>query len=115
MQKVMARVAKAKAKITEITIIEFLDSELENRTIIDVRESHEHITSNIANSINIPRGIIEFEINKHCEEVGPDVEIVLYCKTGGRSALAAESLQELGYSKVVSLAGGFEAWDKHHQ
>ena len=113
MNSTMQRVAQAKAKITEISIIELTGGDMDNHTIIDVREHHEHDSGNIENSIHVPRGLIEFEIMKHCENLGTETELVLYCKTGGRSALATESLQELGYSKVVSLAGGYEAWNKH--
>ena len=114
MKRAMQRVAQAKAKITEITIIELTGGDMDNHTIIDVREHHEHDAGNINDSIHVPRGLLEFQIMKHCEKQGTETELVLYCKTGGRSALATESLQELGYSKVVSLAGGYDAWNKHH-
>jgi len=111
----MQRVAEAKAKITEITITEFTDTDFTKHTVIDVREPHEHSESKIGDAVNIPRGLIEFEIMKHCETHGADTEMVLYCKTGGRSALAAEALQDLGFSKVMSLAGGIEEWNKHNK
>jgi rhodanese-related sulfurtransferase len=114
MNRAMQRVAEAKSKITEVSITDLTGGNLDNHTIVDVREQHEHDAGNIDNSIHVPRGLIEFEIMKHCKNLGTDEKLVLYCKTGGRSALATESLQELGYSNVVSLAGGYEAWHKHH-
>ena len=111
MKTPLERVAEAKAKIVEISISQFNCDDMSNCTIIDVREPHEHEDCKIENCINIPRGVLEFEVLKHCEADGLETKIILYCKTGGRSALAAESLLDLGFSKVFSLEGGIEAWN----
>lgn len=71
-------------------------------TFIDVREPAEVAQSAVANSINIPRGILEMNISKHC----PDAETTIYihCASGGRAALAAEQLQRIGYQKVYAIS-----------
>lgn len=110
MKTPMQLIAEAKAKIKEVSTSDFMKGEFKDHLIIDVREPQEHLTGNINQSVNIPRGLIEFEVAKHCGAHGLETPIVLYCKSGGRSALAATSLLELGYLNVVSLAGGFDAW-----
>jgi rhodanese-related sulfurtransferase len=110
MKAPMERVADAKARINEISIEQFNGDAFNNHLVIDVREPQEHKDCKIHNCINIPRGVLEFQILQHCEKNGTDTEIVLYCKSGGRSALATEALLDLGFSNVVSLAGGIDAW-----
>src|SRR5687767_2632950 len=74
---------------------------------IDVREPNEWNLGHIPGAIHIPRGILESNI----EAVAPrDRRIVLYCASGNRTALAADALQQMGYSNVASLAGGFRGW-----
>ncbi len=76
--------------------------------IIDVRERDEFVEGHIEGSEFIPRGLLDLKI----ENTVPDKDrpIVLYCAGGTRSALAAKTLNELGYSDVKSMAGGFSAW-----
>ena len=78
--------------------------------IIDVREQDEWVQGSIPGAKWIPRGFLEIRI----EEMVPDRDkpVVLYCAGGTRSALAARSLKELGYTKVKSLTGGFGAWKR---
>jgi rhodanese-related sulfurtransferase len=75
---------------------------------IDVREDHEYDAGHAAGAFHLGKGIIERDI----ETVVPNKEdvIVLYCGGGFRSALAADSLQQMGYRNVVSMEGGFRAW-----
>lgn len=79
-----------------------------NIKLIDVREKNEYDDGYIPGATHIPRGFLESRI----EETVPDKDapVVLYCAGGVRSALAAQTLQEMGYSDVLSLAGGFGAW-----
>ena len=86
--------------------------------IIDVRSPGEFAEDHLPGAINLPRGVLEFQIHAHpamacttSEALAvADRELVLYCLTGGRSALAADSLQALGFTRVRSLAGGLTAW-----
>jgi rhodanese-related sulfurtransferase len=79
--------------------------------VLDVREPEEYTAGCLPGAVNIPRGVLEFRIDGHPSFQGrKDAEILVYCQTGGRSALATETLQKLGYEKPVSLAGGFKTW-----
>lgn len=76
--------------------------------LLDVREDHEWQASRIPGARHLGRGILERDIERTIPDV--DASIVLYCGGGYRSALAAESLQRMGYRRVLSLAGGFRGW-----
>lgn len=128
-----AIVADAKSSINEISYDDFkqmLEKE-ELRVLIDVREPGEFNEGFINQpdeddeypypetfTVNIPRGLIEFKItssdywdNDLWVEMPPkDEPIVLYCQTGGRSALAALTMQKMGYTNVYSLQGGYRIW-----
>ncbi|MES2406154.1 MAG: rhodanese-like domain-containing protein [Pseudomonadota bacterium] len=78
--------------------------------VIDVREPAEFDAGHLPNAVNIPRGVLEFKTGEHPALSDKEAEILLYCKTGGRSALASLSLQRLGYINPISMAGGFDAW-----
>ncbi|MDE3019740.1 MAG: sulfurtransferase, partial [Nitrospirota bacterium] len=91
-------VAEAKARLDRDEALHFLD----------VREDHEFAKDRAKGAIHLGRGILERDI----ERLIPDKQaaIILYCGGGYRSALAAESLQQMGYRNVVSLDGGISAW-----
>ena len=102
-------VAEAKKKITEISPSEAAKkSKSGEAVIIDVREKDEWDEEHIPDAIHMSRGTIELDV----EEKVPDTNamIICHCGGGGRSALAAESLQKMGYKNVRSMAGGFKAW-----
>jgi rhodanese-related sulfurtransferase len=102
-------VAEAKAQIKEIdttTAAQHIDA---GSVVIDVREPAEFESAHLPTAISIPRGLLEFKTD-HPALADKAAEILLYCKTGGRSALAALNLQRLGYSNVRSMSGGFDAW-----
>ena len=102
-------VAEAKKKITEIFPREAAEkSKVDNAVIVDVREKDEWDEEHIPDAIHMSRGTIELDI----EEKIPDANamIICHCGGGGRSALAAETLQKMGYKNVRSMAGGFKAW-----
>lgn len=100
--------ASAKAQITEIDGPGAGARVEAGAILIDVREPDETAAGVVAESIRIPRGMLELQI----ESAVPDrsTEIVLMCAGGTRSALAAKTLQDMGYANVLSLAGGFTAW-----
>lgn len=87
----------------------------ENAVLFDVRESEE-LTQNgkIAGSVHAPRGMLEFyadpSLPYHKPEFNKDKRIILHCASGGRSALAAKTLNEMGYQNVAHLDGGIKAW-----
>lgn len=109
----MDLVQAAKAIITEISPQQAnkMLSE-EGMLVLDVREAQEHEAGHIANDHLIPRGILEFKIGQHPEFQNKQDSIIVYCKSGGRSALAAATLQQFGFSNVYSLSGGFDEWEK---
>ena len=79
--------------------------------ILDVREPAEYAAGHVPGAVNLPRGVLEFKIDAHPAFQGDKTApILVYCQTGGRSALATHSLLKLGYGGAVSLAGGFNAW-----
>ncbi len=102
-------VIEAKAQIAEISCGDALSAAAQ-AFIIDVREYDEYAAGHLPGAVNIPRGVLEFRIGNQPGVAGLQSALLLYCKTGGRSALAAAQLQRMGYTAVLSLAGGFERW-----
>ncbi len=83
--------------------------------LVDIREPGEHEqTGGIAGSVSAPRGMLEFWADPsspyHRPEFDPQARVILHCASGGRSALAADTLQQLGYTNVAHLDGGLKAW-----
>jgi rhodanese-related sulfurtransferase len=103
-------VAEAKARIDEIDL-DTAEAAIRNAdALLDVREADEFHAGHIPGAVNIPRGLLEFRLSASPELSARDLNIVLYCKTSGRAALAACALQDMGYLNVQSIAGGFDAW-----
>jgi glyoxylase-like metal-dependent hydrolase (beta-lactamase superfamily II)/rhodanese-related sulfurtransferase len=106
-------VAAAKQQITEVNVQKARQLLAEgNITLIDTREESEYAAGHVDNAILLPRGVLEFKFNTVPELADKSKAIIIYCRTGGRSALAAQTLQTLGYKTVLSMAGGFEAWQQ---
>ena len=111
-------VAAAKTRISEVSVDALAAEEDREDVLIDVREPAEFEMGHLAGAINIPRGVLEFQVEAHpamaCATDPAlalrDRAITLYCRTGGRSALAADALQQMGFSKVRSMAGGITTW-----
>jgi len=80
----------------------------EKMILVDVREESEWARGHIPNALHLGKGIIERDIEKAIPEKGATV--VLYCGGGFRSALAAENLQKMGYTNVISMDGGWREW-----
>ncbi len=78
--------------------------------LIDVREESEFAKGHVPGARHLGKGVIERDI----EQVFPnaDVELILYCGGGYRSALAADALQQMGYTNVISMDGGWRAWNE---
>ena len=112
-------VEDALTSLDQITVEEFgnmMESE-EMFILLDVRTAEEHNVGYIPGSVIMPRGVLEFRIASEeiWEEEGMYVPlkedpIVIYCKKGNRSALAAMSLKKLGYSNILVLDGGWLEW-----
>ena len=79
----------------------------EQIVVIDVREPEEFARGKIPGAHTIPRGVLEMQVDGRLPR---EAAIVLYCGVGGRSALAAKSLADMGYEKVENLQGGWSAW-----
>ena len=105
-------VTEAKQHVREVDIQVAESAIRDADALIDVREVDEFGAGHIPGAINIPRGILEFKLSNTPELTARDLKLVLYCKNSGRAALAACSLQQMGYLQVQSIAGGFEAWSE---
>jgi len=102
-------VAEAKKKITEISPTEAAaKSQSGEAVIVDVREKDEWDEEHIPDATHLSRGTIELDIEEKVPD--PNALIICHCGGGGRSALAAESLQKMGYKNVRSMSGAFKAW-----
>ena len=100
----------AKTRIREVTVDETQQRMQSDKGVrlMDVREDNEWEAGHAAGSSHLGKGIIERDI----EATVPDkaTELILYCGGGYRSALAADVLQQMGYTNVFSMAGGWKAW-----
>ncbi|SJM90570.1 Beta-lactamase hydrolase-like protein Blh [Crenothrix polyspora] len=106
-------VAAAKQQTTEVTVANAKQLIAEgNITVIDTREESEYAAGHIDNAVPLPRGILEFKIGTIPELADKAKPVLIYCRTGGRAAFAAQSMKTLGYTNVLSIAGGYEAWQK---
>jgi rhodanese-related sulfurtransferase len=106
----LALVNDVNARVREITTLD-LRSKLasgEPFELVDVREDGEWARGHIRGARHLGRGVLERDI----ETAIPDTntEVVLYCGGGYRSALAADSLRQMGYTRVLSMAGGYREW-----
>ena len=99
--------ARTKTEITEISPEE-AEARLGSATFLDVREQDEHDAGTIPGAIHIARGFLESQVESRVADRGAPV--VVYCAGGMRSAFAAKTLTEMGYTDVVSMAGGFGQW-----
>jgi len=82
---------------------------------VDLREPMERQQSGtVTGAVHVPRGLLEFQVDldspMHNPAVTPDKQVVLFCASGGRSALAAKTMVDMGYPNVAHIAGGFAAW-----
>lgn len=78
--------------------------------MLDVREPNEFDMGHLSSAVNIPRGLLEFMVGNNPALKDFEKSIVVYCKNGGRSTLAADTLQKMGFSQIKMLAGGFDDW-----
>jgi rhodanese-related sulfurtransferase len=100
----------AKSRIREVTVAETQQRLAKNPDVqlIDVREDNEWQSDHAAGAVHLGKGIIERDIENMVPE--KERELILYCGGGYRSALAADVLQQMGYTNEFSMAGGWKAW-----
>ncbi|MDY0022114.1 rhodanese-like domain-containing protein [Arenimonas caeni] len=118
MRTVQDMVAEAKARIREIGPDQLREMQARGVPVVDVREPGEFAEGHIPGAVNIPRGVLEFEVDGHpavnCVRdpaLGHrDQPVILNCRSGARSAMAADALRQLGFAEPLSLAGGFMGW-----
>jgi len=110
-------VGRVKATIKECSVTDAQNCVNSDTLLIDIREPAEYQRGHIPGAVHLPRGLLEFEIHGLVQNslsdqntAPEDHPIVLYCGTGGRSSLAAESLAVMGYRNVRSMSGGLAAW-----
>jgi rhodanese-related sulfurtransferase len=101
----------AKTRIREVSVDETHQAlNSESARVIDVREDNEWDEAHIPGAEHLSRGIIERDIETFAPNKSSD--LILYCGGGFRAALAADSLQRMGYTNVRSMAGGWRAWNE---
>lgn len=103
-------VMAAKAHVQEIPVEQAAAAIASADVLIDVREADEYAAGHLQGALHIPRGLLEFKLSGTPALERRDLNVVLYCKTSGRAALAAQTMQAMGYLSVRSIAGGFDAW-----
>jgi rhodanese-related sulfurtransferase len=107
-------VEDAKQRVREVSVDDIktrLDRG-EKFVLADVREESEYAKDHLPGAIHLGKGIIERDIEERVPEL--NTPIVLYCGGGYRSALAADNLQKMGYTNVLSMDGGIRGWREKH-
>lgn len=98
---------EAKSRIRQVSAEESVRNPDPDAVYLDCREPNEYNLGHLPGAVFIPRGNIETKV----EAVIPrDRKVVIYCASGNRSALAAETMQQMGYRDVASMSGGFRGW-----
>ncbi|WP_320820022.1 rhodanese-like domain-containing protein [Thalassolituus sp.] len=102
--------AAAQASISPITANEAEALLASGAVVLDVREPAEFYAGHLPSAVNVPRGVLEFRVGDHPALTDTSATILLYCKNGGRSTLAAHTLKQMGFDNVRMLVGGFDGW-----
>ena len=102
-------VQEAKKRITEISPTAANDLLAGDKSVVvlDVREPHEFRLGHLPGALNVPRGTLEGNVEAIVQR---DAQVLVYCAGGSRSALATDTLGQMGYGQAVSLQGGFRDW-----
>jgi rhodanese-related sulfurtransferase len=104
-------IKNAQAQVREIDP-QAIAEKLEQYLVLDVREPSEVLLGFLPGALNIPRGTLEFRVSEDPRFENQERLILVYCGNGTRSALAALTLAELGFTNVQTLAGGIERWSE---
>ena len=104
-------VNEAKSRVKEIDLEGYrkMRDAGEAHLLVDTREESEWNAGHVAGAVHLSKGVIERDIETSVPD--KDTKLVLYCGGGFRSALAAENLQKMGYTKVYSMDGGWRGWN----
>ena len=107
--------AEANATVDVVSVHDAVGLHSEGDVVfVDVREGEERVRGTIPGSIHAPRGFLEFIADPdgpmHNPAFASGKRLVIFCGTGGRSALAAKTLSDMGLNNAVNMAGGFQAW-----
>jgi rhodanese-related sulfurtransferase len=108
-------VSEAKGQIDNLDPEQMAREAADGALIVDIREASERDeTGAIPGAVHVPRGLLEFKadtsVPTHQPDLDPSRRTILYCATGGRSALAVLTLEHLGYTDVAHLGGGIQGW-----
>jgi rhodanese-related sulfurtransferase len=103
-------VQEVKPRVRELTVDQVKAKLDKGETchLIDVREESEYAKDHLPGAVHLGKGVIERDVEQRVPD--PAAEIVLYCGGGFRSALAADNLQKMGYTNVISMDGGIRGW-----
>ena len=113
----MQLIGEALAEVASISVDDALAlAGGEDALFVDVRERAEQSAGAITGAVAAPRGFLEFVADPaspmHNPALSSGKRLIVYCASGGRSALAAKTLQDMGYADVANLTGGFQAWSE---
>lgn len=113
-------VAEARSRVENLTPEAVAGELREGALLVDLRESEERSeTGTIPGAVHAPRGMLEFWADPtspyHRSEFDPSRRIILHCASGGRSALAADLLRQMGFQRAAHLEGGIKAWKESGQ
>ncbi|MGA7559542.1 MAG: rhodanese-like domain-containing protein [Terriglobales bacterium] len=100
--------AKTRVRETDVDTVKGRLDRGENFVLVDVREDREFEADHLPGAVHLGKGVIERDIEAKYSDL--QTELVLYCGGGFRSALAADNLQKMGYTNVISMDGGIRDW-----
>lgn len=103
----METVQEVRARIKEVSAADTLREMTPDTVLLDVREPSEWNMAHIPGAVFVPRAQLEERVEAL---IPKDKQVVIYCRSGNRSVFAADTLQEMGYANVASMAGGIGAW-----
>ena len=108
-------VAEANAAVETLSVEQAVKAADDADTVfLDVRETAEHAAGTIPGAVHAPRGLLEFiadpQSPMHKPELAPGRRLIVFCASGGRSALAAKTLRDMGIGGAANMLGGFAAW-----
>jgi rhodanese-related sulfurtransferase len=100
--------AKTRVKETNVDTVKSRLDRGEKFLLVDVREDNEYAKDHLPHAVHMGRGVLERDVEAKVPDL--NTEMVLYCGGGFRSALAADNLQKMGYTNVISMDGGIREW-----